>query len=451
LLKQIIYRIRNNQLLVKGIVDTNYYLLAQLSSKIIGVLVIPIVARLLTVEEFAYYDLFLLTTTFISLVATLGIDSGMAIKIVESKDDKPLQSSLLVTTLAMSTAVLLVLWVAGILASSMGWIASSYSLLFINGLFLYTLIYQYNYNIFSFVRWVGKAKEAAWINFATYFLGIALGFTLLYLERKVEHYIVGIVAGNFIGALLSTWIVRHYLFGQRPVLQTSQFRDLMKLSLPYLPSYLSTYAMQFIDRLLVTNAFGMEGLGLYAIVNRISQIPAFGIQLISSGFQPVVYSNYENEKGKHLSQLIFKVFWASIVPAVGLTLVFGDQVLLIFGGEKYAAATHILPFIIASTLMLGGFSLFGFGYAIKRKTLYVTFITLGVVALIYLISLYLIKVRGISGVAEATFIASTAGAAFYIWLSERLYSFGYALKWMFISIAATTALLLFAYLAGGHS
>lgn len=444
MLKRIISQIRNNQLLVKGIVDTNYYLLAQLSSKIIGVLVIPIVARLLTVEEFAYYDLFLLITSFISLVATLGIDSGMAVKIVESKNDKTLQSSLLVTTLAMSTVVLLVLWAAGILASSLGWIAASYSLMFINGLFLYTLIYQYNYNVFSFVRWVGKAKEAAWINFTTYFLGIVLGFILLSLERKVEHYIMGIIAGNFIGALLSTWIVRHYLFGQRPVLQTAQFRDLMKLSLPYLPSYLGNYAMQFVDRLLVTNAFGMEGLGLYAIVNRIAQIPAFGIQLISSGFQPVVFTNYENEKGKHLSQLIFKVFWASVVPAVGLTLLFGDQVLLIFGGEKYAAATRILPLIIASTLMLGGFSLFGFGYAIKRKTFYVTFITLGVVGLIYLFSLYLITVRGISGVAEATFVATTAGAAFYVWLSERLYSFGYPLKWMFISIAATAALLLFA-------
>lgn len=443
MLKRIIYQIKNNQLLVKGIIDTNYYLLAQLSSKVISILVIPIVARLLTVEDFAFYDLFILVTSFISLVATLGIDSGMAIKIVESKANKALQASLLVTTIRINTGTLLLLWLAGIIVYYLKWISPEYSFMFINGLFIYTVVYQYNYNIFSFVRWVGKAKEAAWVNFITYFLGIIFGFILLLIKKKVEFYIIGIIAGNFIGTLLSTWIVREYLFAKKVAIKTSELTDLMKLSIPYLPTYLSNYAMQFVDRLLITNAFGMEGLGLYAIVNRIAQIPVFGIQLIANGFQPVIFSNYENEKGKRLSQLIFNLFWLAIIPITALTLLFGDYLLLLFGGEKYKAATEILPLIIVSTLMLGCFYLFGFGYSIKRKTLYVTVITLGVVGLIYLFSLYLIQAHGISGVAEATFLATTFGAMLYVLISEKLYSFGYQLKWMFVSIAVTTGLLLF--------
>lgn len=444
-MKKIISRIKENPLLVRGIVDTNYYLIAQVFSRAIAILVIPIVARILTVKEFATYDLFLLISSFISLLATLGIDSGMAIKIVESKDNKVEQASLLKTSLMMSTAVLLLLWTAAIITSRFEWFPITYSMLFINGLFVYTLFAQFNYTVFGFVRWVGKAKEAAWINFITYFLGITLGFLLLIQTKRLEFYVLGIVIGNFFGSLLSTWIVRDYLFKHKFIFQYFYFKDLMKLSLPYLPTYLSNFAMQFVDRLLITNAFGMEALGLYAIVNRIAQIPMFAINLVSYGFQPVIFNNYGNQNGKGLSQLIFNVFWISIVPLTAIIIVFGEPLLSLFGGEKYLAAIKILPFIIVSTLMLGSFYLFGFGYAIKRKTIYVTLITITVVGIIYFASLYLIPIRGISGVAEATFLATTIGAVVYIWLSERLYAFGYQLKWMFVSIAVTTGLLLFRY------
>ncbi|MBT1700919.1 oligosaccharide flippase family protein [Fulvivirgaceae bacterium PWU4] len=444
MLKDIIYRIKNNRLLVKGLVDTNYYFLAQLSSKVIGILVIPIVARLCSIEEFAYYDLFMLVSSFLSLVATLGIDSGIAIKIVENKDDQKMQASLLVTALFVNTAILLLLWAIGVGVSYADVISSSsYPLMFIHGLFIYTIIYQYNYNIFSFVRWVGKAKEAAWINFSTYFLGIVLGFVLLLIKKEIGYYIAGIIIGNLIGTLLSTYIVRDYLFRLRARLEPAHLKDLMVLSLPYLPTYLSNYAMQFVDRLLVTSAFGMEGLGLYAIVNRLAQIPVFFIQMVANGFQPVIFSNYENEKGQALARMIFNVFWIALIPATAAISFFSNDLLLLFGGEKYLAAEKLLPYIIVSTFMLGSFYLFGFGYSLKRKTLYVTFITLAVVGMIYLLSVYFIKLTGINGVAQATFIATTLGAMVYVWGSEKMYAFGFQLKWMFLAMLASTMILIF--------
>jgi O-antigen/teichoic acid export membrane protein len=427
---------------VKGIVDTNYYMLAQLSAKVIGVLIVPLVARLLSVSDFASYDLFILASSFISLVATLGIDSGIAIKIVENKDNRPMQASLLKTTITIATGILAILWLVSLAFIGLGWFMSDYKILFVNALFAYAIIYQYNYNVFSFVRWVGRAKEAAWVNFATYALGIITGVIfLIYWKAEVQYYILGLIIGNVLGSLLSTWFVRDFLFQEKFFLRGNEFKDLMKLSLPYLPTYLSHYAMQFVDRLLITSAFGMEGLGLYAIVNRISQIPAFIVQLIANGFQPVILSNYGDHKGRKLAQLIFNLYWIALIPATAFTLTWGKDLLAWFGGEKYVAAESILPYLIVSTLMLGCFYLFGYGFAIKRKTIYVTAITLAVVLLIYALSQYFINANGINGVAIATFISTSIGAAVFVVLSEYLYSFGYKLKWMFLSIGATGVLL----------
>jgi O-antigen/teichoic acid export membrane protein len=441
-LQRIIYRVKSNQLLVKGLIDTNYYMLAQLSAKVIAVLIVPLVARLLSVEDFATYDLFILASSFISLVATLGIDSGMAIKITENQNNPTIQASLLKTVVVIATGILVITWLGSFIVLFIGWMPDGYSMVFVNSLFVYAIVYQYNYNVFSFVRWVGKAKQAAWINFTTYSLGILLGVLFLFFwNAEVQYYIFGLILGNVIGNLLSTWIVKDFIFQRGFSLQAHEFKDLMKLSLPYVPTYLSNYAMQFVDRLLITSAFGMEGLGLYAIVNRIAQIPTFAIQLIANGFQPVIFSNYQNSKGKSLAQLIFNLYWIVVVPAAAASLLFGEDLIMLFGGEKYMKAVTILPYLIVSTLMLGCFYVFGYGYAIKRKTFYVTIITISVVGLIYGLSQYFISANGINGVAIATFASTAVGACAYVTISEYLYSFGYKLRWMYISIVLTGFLL----------
>ena len=48
-------------LIKKGLSDSRYYLIANIGNKLLAFLIIPILAKSVSVEEFATYDLFLET------------------------------------------------------------------------------------------------------------------------------------------------------------------------------------------------------------------------------------------------------------------------------------------------------------------------------------------------------------------------------------------------------
>lgn len=440
MIKKVISWINNNRLFKQGLIDTNYYLLSLVASRLIGLLIIPVFARLLTREEFASFDLFILSSSFLVLVTGLGIDSGVTIKIAENKDNPEELKALLFASLAVNTAVTILLWAVG----SIVWIifpeAFPFAPVFVHGLFAYSMLYQFNYITYNFIRWMGKAKIAALINFTSYVLGISGGFLLMILtDRSVKSYIVGSLIGSLIGAVITSWNARAY-FGVR-LLSKAQFKDLMILSVPYVPTYLANYMMQFIDRLLITTFFGLPTLGLYALVNRVGQLVTFGLQVISSGFRPVITSNYASEEGQSLSRKIFSVFWIASPAVAVLSIGASPLIITVFGGDQYQEAARVFPYVIVFVWFLGSFFLFGFGFQIKRKTIYVTLITLLVAALTVALSFLLVKYTGFESIAQATAISGAVGAATYVVMSERLYSFNYSLKLMFASIAGTLAIV----------
>jgi O-antigen/teichoic acid export membrane protein len=436
---KILEYLRANKLLRQGLIDTNYYFLAQVGSRVIGFLVIPVFARLLSVEEFASYDLFILASSFIVLLAGLGMDSGATIKIAENKDNVTMLRGLLFASLSVNVIALLALW---LLSMMLWWLyfTEEFNLFFVHGIFIYTLFYQFSYIVFNFMRWLGNARNAAFINFSSYLLGIGGGVIgVLFFHASINYYIIGATIGSLLGVAMSGFQARNYLAIQP--LARDEFFDLMKLSLPYIPTYLSNYFMQFVDRLLITTFFGLPTLGLFALVNRIGQIVSFGLMVISSGFRPIVTSNYANEEGQGLSRKIFSIYCITTVPVCILTIVLSPFIIRIFGGEQYTEAIPVLPYIVLSVWFLGCFFLFGFGYQIKRKTVYVTAITLSVVVLMCGLSLVLIKYSGMMGIAQATAISAGVGALVYVIVSERLYSFNYPLRFMYLAIATSTAIV----------
>ena len=94
-------------LLKKGLSDSGYYLIASIGNKALAFMVIPILAKTVGVKEFATYDLFLVISNFFNILIILGIDSGIAILLAESKDNRVL-SFLYVSTLLISSTLIFI-------------------------------------------------------------------------------------------------------------------------------------------------------------------------------------------------------------------------------------------------------------------------------------------------------------------------------------------------------
>ncbi len=444
------YKIKNifrNDLLIKGLNDSRYYMVANIGSKALGFLVIPILTRSVSVEDFANYDLFLIISSFIQVLVTLGIDSGIAILMAESKDDNQKLSFYYVSTLLISILLLISLM-----------IIFNIGFLFFDELFLlkqefwiliglYVLFSIITYHTFNFLRWQTKAKQAAFLNFFTYIGGAIIGLVILYFQKEVISYIYGLIIGSFLGSLVALYISREYIKCFR-ILNNSKelLKELFKLSLPFVPNYIGNNLIQMIDRLIILMLFGKYELGLYAVIMRLAQIPQFIATTITGGFLPVMYNNYKSENGVKLIRNFFNLY-ITMIPVLFIIVYFlSDWAVLMFGGKDYILFAHLLPIALVSILFVNGTQGGGFGYSIARKTHLIMYITFFSIFINFLLSFLFGWWIGLIGIFLGTLVSGIVRVYLHIFYSEKLYFFGYNLRYMIFISMIVLIMSYFSYL-----
>lgn len=413
-----------NALLKKAIVDTNFYFIAQVGSKLLGLLIIPFLVRILSIEEFAHYDIFLMLSSIITTVVVLGVDSGIAIMIADHKENLKLVNFLFTYSLLFCLAVSLTVWgVALFIFPFISKIAPS--LEYLNYLFLYVIFNLVSYQVFNFIRWIGKAGVASVIGFVSYAIGVIFGFLLIYIKPNpvLADYLLGIVFGNFLGTIASLVFSYKHLSFRWVSAYKVYLKELMKVSLPFVPNYLANNVMMMTDRLVVVSLLGETSLGIYALANRFAQIPNFGFNIITRGFQPVMYLNYKEESGKSLIKKVYDYCHYAFIPSLILMFFLAGPIVTIFGGQKYAEAVPLIPVITMSALIYGIMGLNGMGYTITRKTYFITLISVLSIVLNVSFNYILGSKFGILGISIGSLMVACIISFLYTFFSEKLYSF----------------------------
>jgi len=416
-------------LMRKGLSDSKYYLIASIGNKALAFLIIPLLAKTIGVEEFATYDLFLVISNFLNILIILGIDSGIAILLAESKEDDRLLSFFYVSTLLISSSILLIAFIF------LSMIFSYTDELFLLNkhiwiyIIFYTLFNMINYHTFNFLRWRERAKEASFVSLFSYISGMLVGLYFLYLDNQIESYLQGLVLGLFLGTLLSLYIAKEYIFSFKIIDNAGErLKELFKLSIPFVPSYLGNSLMQMADRVVILLLFGKYELGLYAVIVKLAMIPQVIIGTVSSGFLPVMLRNYKTLKGIQLIRNFFHIYLIFIPISSLIAYFISDWAVILFAGKQYLNASYLLPIALSSVLFVQSSQAGGFGYMIRRKTYLVIYITFATVIINYIFSLFLGEVIGLEGVIIGTLIAGIFKTYLHFHYSEKLYSFKYSFK-----------------------
>jgi len=423
-------------LLKNGLSDSKYYLIANIGNKALAFLIIPILAKTVGVEQFAIYDLFLIISGIINIIIVLGMDSGISILLAESKDNDTTLSFLYLLTLIISISILL------FLAIILGVIFIYVDKLFLlnREIWIYIILYELftiiSYHTFNFLRWRERAKQASFVTLFSYISGMLIGVSFLYFEGSIGSYLQGLVIGLFLGSLVSLYVSREFIFGFKVVDNSKELlKELLKLSLPFVPTYLGDRLMFMADRVVILMLFGQYELGLYALVAKLANIPQFVINTVTGGFMPVMLGNYESSKGKKLIKNFFHLYLIFIPISFIILYPISNMAVELFSGREYLEGAYLLPMIMVSLLFTYSSQATGFGYLIKRKTHHVIYIALLAVPLNYLLSLLFGYWIGLEGVILGTLVVGILKTYVYTLYSEKLYSFDYSFKLMiFISI-----------------
>lgn len=433
-------------LLRKAVSDSNYYFLSQLGLRLMSILIVPVLARNVSMTALGQYDLFLVFVSFLTTIVGLGIDSGMSIFIAKNQENEKLQSSLYTFSFWISVSLVLLLWLFFL---GMAYWGRKLSLvpqgLLLHLAFCYLLITYINYLAFNFLRWKGQSKPAALSGFLSSATGLIGGIVAFYIGNySIEMYLLGLTAGTAFSLPYTFWLTRHYLKATIPAEHRREALQLLRVSLPFVPNYIGNNLMLMTDRFLITHLLGLEALGQYALLSRFAQIPNFAVNIVTKGFQPVMFLNYETPQGRKLNRQVYHGFLLLLVCAVILCMFGAKWLVHLFGGAQYVQVAYLLPAVVITTLIYGGMGINGMGFTIKGKTLYLVFISFGVVAINACANYFSIGLLGLKGIAIGAVFAAGAGAFVYTWLSEKLHSFGLNL-WLTVLAYVLVLILSFVF------
>lgn len=422
-------KLNKNALFKKALIDTNYYFLAQAGSKLLGLLIIPFLVRILSIEEFAHYDIFLMAASIVTTLTVLGVDSGISVMIADHKENQKLINYLFSFSLLSSISAVLLIWLISVYLFPFVEKLSRIKQ-YLNYLFIYILFNLISYQVFNFIRWMGKAKLASIIGLISYCLGVILGFCMIYFKQNptLVDYLYGITIGNFIGALASLIISYKYLSMKWIPEFSLYLKELMKVSLPFVPNYIASNVMLMTDRLVVVSLLGEKSLGIYALANRFAQIPNFGINIITRGFQPVMYLNYKETNGSALIKKVYDYSHYALIIMLPFMYFFATPIVKFFGGIKYYDSIPLIPIITMSAMVYGIMGLNGMGFTIQRKTYMITIISILSIVLNSSFNFMLGKFFGIKGIAIGVLLVSCIIGFIYSYESEKLFKFNYNLK-----------------------
>lgn len=319
----------------------------------ISFITVPIFTRLMSAEQYGMYSLYLSWDSVIIIFATLNLSYQVFNNgLMRYKDDQDGYSTSMLGLSNACTTVLLAVYLA-----FHGWINAASGLT--TPLFL-LMFAQYYFNQ-ALALWTVKERffyryrALSAVTIASGVLSSGMGvIAVLFADDKVLARVASLAAVNIIvGACVYGVLLKK----SRRLVNLGYWKYALRLDLPLIPHYLSMTVLNSVDRILISNICGAAYTAFYSVSYNVAAILNMLISSVNSSFIPWFYQRMaageHGEISRVSSLLLILVGAASLIPAL-----FGPEVILILGSEKYMEGIWVMPAVSAGVYFTFLYSLF---------------------------------------------------------------------------------------------
>ena len=392
-----------------------WYLLSFVFKNLLPLLILPLLTRYLTVEDFGLYALSLIYGIFGASVINLGLLGIFERNFFELS---PLERKNLLFTILifviMNMFVLLLITYSCSEKISIHIFQQSQ----INDLLIWALIFQsfksFNQYFFTYFKNYENARAFTYLSVFESIISLPTGVLfVVYLENSAFGFFLGQALGVII-VFLASFVYIFYPF--KHIFVIPLLKDQLKLSLPLTPRLFFGLINSQFDRYMLGLLDAVGGVGLYDIGQKIANTSFTFMTTIQNVFAPQVYKRFFSEDIKIKKSIggYLNIFFYICVFVCMLVGIFSYEFLYLFIPEEFHGAAPIISVLS----LLYGFYFFGkqpqLIYA--KKTGLISIISIATIALNIGFNIPMIHFFGVMGAAWATSIAgilSTAITFFY--------------------------------------
>ena len=434
------------ELLVKRIGLTG---IASLVVALSPVILLPILTKILTIQEYGIWSLILITAGFVPLVALLGLPNSMIRFLAPVKNKDEIREgyysiALVVLCAGFVSSFFLLLFERSIAANLLG-NNRTVALL----LPLITFVASYNYVPQTYFRTFQQAKRYSIVSFlqAASYVILVGAFVVggLGLTGATFAYLINLL----VIAMISTYYVLRDIGVTVP--RFAELKAYLKFGLPLVPSNVSSWALGVSDRYIITFFLSVAWVGYYSPGYQLGWIISLLATPLTILVPTALYEHYDANRMAEVKTIMrysVKYFLAAAVPAAFVLSLLSKPILLVLTTPAIATNGYLItPFTAVSGVLFGVWSIIAIVLTFEKRTAIIGTIWVLGAALNIGLNLVLVPYFGIIAAALTTLLGYG-----FIFGVTAIYSirhmtldvdFGFILKSIFASIVVSSFVLVY--------
>ncbi len=404
--------------------DSAIYGIGTFITSFINLLFLPLLTRLLTVNEFGVISLVASLTSIVNYLVTLNITQSTSRFVVraETIEEKRLYASSGFWFICLAYLLCLLILSGGFRFLSIPLVGVDDFILYLTALLciIFSGIFTY---MNSQLRWL--LKPHAFVKASILMVVSSVVFTYVsirFLQMGAMGYFLGLCLGYALGGLYAYTHV-YTLFSFQ--FSREKLKQMLVFSTPLALSSVMSYFYLAIDKWAIRILLNFHDLGIYGVASRLASIGPAAIGVLSLGLLPYIYSSYQKpEFPKTISFLFRLTLWAAFSGAL-FFLVFQHGLMSLIAGKNFLEAGAYVPLLFMG-VVLTSFYDFTPGAWIYGKTIRIAVVNVVTGVVNTALNFLLIPHFGLWGSVIAMLISGGIVFGGNVLMSQSLYKVPYS-------------------------
>lgn len=382
--------------------NTIIFAIGTFSSKVLSFLLMPFVTRMMVAGEYGAADLVQQTANVLIPIVFLQVNSACLRFALDKAADKKDVFSVGIRTTAIGFVVFLlfapIIRIIRINDFSLG----DYILL----IYLFVLVSGTRQLCQQFVRGCGHVKTFAVDGIIA--TATTLAFNLLFLgplHWGVTGYIVAIIASDACSVIFLFATCKLWRFVKFKGIGKGITGEMLKYSIPMMPSIILWWVINVSDRYMVTFFNGSEANGLYTAASKIPNFIIMFSSIFIDAWQLSAVDEYDNKDKADFFTKVFRVYSGGVFAAASGLILLCQVITKILVSPSYYMSWEYVPILIISTSLSCFVNFLASVYMASKKTVMGMVTAFAGAGTNVILNLLLIPSMGAKGAAIATVCA----------------------------------------------
>lgn len=375
----------------------------------------PIYTRIMSLEEYGVYSVFLSWCTLICVISSMNVYAGTFNKAMmryEYHRDEYISSVQWLTFFISMGVSAVILCFHERIYDYLGYSWELQFLLCMHILFFPSLQYWAQKQRFLF-----EYRKFLIITLANSVISLFLGIVLVNLSDEKSVTLIVVTVG--IQTVINGTIFIYQVIKGKCFYKKDYWKWSMLMAIPLMPHYISEILLGHADRLMIDQMCGAAEAGIYSIVYQISMVMTILRTGMNAAFIPWQYYSIKNKnynKIKSVTRNLTLLIWILTI----LLILIGPEIIKIVAPAEYYEAIIDIPAIMIGCYFIFIYVLFLNIEIYYEKNQYVAIVSVVVSLLNIVLNYYFIQWFGYLSAGYTTMISYILMAAIHLFIVNRI-------------------------------